>query len=165
MIENRDLILNLRQTRTTYEDIGALLGITKQRVQQICKKLGIQKASLPAKETYFQKKKKLLLENYIVNPSTECWEWVRSRTPTGYGSFSYLGKRAYAHRVAYSLLVDPEFNVFQGGRNDSSSTHVYHSCDNPSCINPEHLWLGTPEDNMRDRDLKAKTRSRDSKKN
>lgn len=153
-----ELIKQLRSERKSCKEIGELLGITGARVQQICKKKKIEKASLPQKPSYFEKRKKYLLDNYTENQTTGCWEWTRFKGVTGYGMMSFLGKRAYAHRVAYSLLKDHSLNVFLEGRNTETTTHVCHTCDNPSCINPEHLWLGTMEENIEDRDTKKKER-------
>jgi hypothetical protein len=80
-----------------------------------------------------------------------CLEWIGSLTDKAYGLFSYNGKTVKAHRFSYELFYEkiPEGMV------------VMHSCDNPKCVNPNHLSLGTQEDNIRDminknRDNKAK---------
>lgn len=73
-----------------------------------------------------------------------CWEWTGGYTQKGYGrtNTSILGKkrRWYAHRLAYTLIKGP---IPQG-------MQVMHSCDNPKCINPEHLSVGTNQDNVND---------------
>lgn len=154
-----EMIKQLRSERKTLKEIGEILGLTGQRIQQICKKKKIEKPPLPQKPSYFEKRKKFLLSNYTENPDTGCWEWNRFKGETGYGVMSFLGKRAYAHRVAYSLLKDHSLNVFLGGRNTETTVHVCHSCDNPRCINPEHLWLGTMEENIDDRETKKKQKN------
>ena len=72
----------------------------------------------------------------------DCIIWTGSKTPTGYGRLCYQGKNLSAHRASYV--------VYKGKIKDS--LHVLHTCDNPSCINPDHLYTGTHQDNMRDRE-------------
>ena len=71
----------------------------------------------------------------------DCWNWAGARTDRGYGVYAPLpGVLLRAHRVAYAL--------HNGGIDDSM--FVCHHCDNPSCCNPHHLFLGTPKDNVDD---------------
>jgi hypothetical protein len=76
----------------------------------------------------------------------ECWEWRRSKTPLGYGKMNIRGRVTYAHRVSYVLTKSPI----------PDGMCVCHMCDNPSCINPFHLFLGTKKDNTRDMILKKR---------
>lgn len=83
----------------------------------------------------------------------ECWEWMGSRLPTGYGHFYHrISEKKYttryAHRTAYELTNGA---IPQG-------MHVCHTCDNPACCNPTHLWVGTHKDNMHDRNRKGRDR-------
>lgn len=71
---------------------------------------------------------------------TQCWEWQRGTFPNGYGSVTIDGKATPAHRVAFSVFV----GKIPAGR------YVCHKCDNPLCCNPDHLFVGTPGDNMKD---------------
>jgi len=75
-----------------------------------------------------------------------CWEWRGDKTSNGYGVVAVDGKRIGAHRYVFNQLVEPV----------PSDLHVCHACDNPACVNPDHLWLGTDEDNMRDMRLKGR---------
>ena len=70
----------------------------------------------------------------------DCWEWQGSRVPKGYGSMWAWGRLWRAHRLSWTL--------WRGGIPDG--VLVLHKCDNPPCVNPEHLFLGTAQDNAND---------------
>lgn len=75
-----------------------------------------------------------------------CWEWQAGKDSSGYGTFKVFGKDEKAHRVAYSIINGdiPE------------DLHVLHKCDNPACVNPTHIFTGTPRDNMNDKIRKGR---------
>jgi hypothetical protein len=76
-----------------------------------------------------------------IKTEAECWDWTGARTNRGYGVYAPLpGVLLRTHRVAYAL---------HNGSIDES-LFVCHKCDNPSCCNPAHLFLGTPKDNVKD---------------
>ena len=77
-----------------------------------------------------------------------CVEFRGSRDKDGYGMMVYDGGLAKAHRVSYILANNIEM--------PHQSVFVCHSCDNPSCVNPEHLWLGSVTDNNRDKGIKGR---------
>lgn len=86
---------------------------------------------------------------YDVNPETGCWEWNRSRNWAGYGATRYNGQSTGAHRAYHAHYNGPI----------PAGMLVMHSCDNPCCVNPAHLSLGTQRDNMHDRDRKGRNRN------
>lgn len=89
------------------------------------------------------------LRQFKIGEKDECWEWQGSCNSNSYGIFnwkSYIG----AHVVSYRLFVGKIPKRY--GRR----LCVCHSCDNPSCVNPNHLWLGTQKQNLEDRDKKRR---------
>ncbi len=74
-----------------------------------------------------------------------CWLWQGSLTPLGYGQFSYLGDQR-AHRASWRIFCGEI----------PSGMFVLHRCDVRNCVNPEHLFLGTQADNIRDKVAKGR---------
>lgn len=85
-------------------------------------------------------------EKFITEPNIGCWLWIASKNNKGYGEISIKGKTMKAHRVSYEL--------YKG--NIPLGLCVCHICDIPSCVNPDHLFLGTHSDNMKDRQVKSR---------
>jgi hypothetical protein len=77
-----------------------------------------------------------------------CWEWKASKNHKGYGMIGWNGKVVVAHRVSYSLYTAP---IPKG------NFQIMHSCDNPGCVNPAHLSLGTQR--LNSDDMVAKNRA------
>lgn len=82
------------------------------------------------------------------NNADQCWFWERSTNKCGYGTFGFMGKPWLAHRFAYTVA---KADIPEG-------MCVCHSCDNPPCCNPAHLWLGTPLQNTQDAGAKLRLR-------
>lgn len=79
-----------------------------------------------------------------------CWRWVGYKSKMGYGYIKYMGKTTTAHRAAYMALVG-DFDT---------SLEVCHACDVPDCVNPNHLFLGTHYENMKDMQKKGRAAGR-----
>ena len=86
-----------------------------------------------------------------ITEAADCWLWIAARHIKGYGAVKYNKRMWKAHRVAWELVNGPI----------PESMLVLHHCDNPPCVNPKHLWLGTQQDNVADRDAKGRQASGD----
>jgi hypothetical protein len=88
--------------------------------------------SRPGREARFWQK---------VDKSAGCWLWTGNKLPSGYGTFRMRpGSMYYAHRLSWAIHYGPI----------PIGVYVCHKCDNPSCVRPEHLFLGSNSDNIRD---------------
>lgn len=76
-----------------------------------------------------------------VNRGDGCWEFRGGRTKKGYALFGHSARRVYAHRFSYELST---------GSPIPEGMLVCHKCDNPPCVRPDHLFVGTAGDNARD---------------
>jgi len=92
-------------------------------------------------------RKKFIEDNSTPVTESGCWIWEMCIGNDGYGKVSYKGKTYRAHRHSYEVFKD---DIPEG-------LLVCHSCDTPSCVNPEHLFLGTHQDNIGD--MVSKNRS------
>jgi hypothetical protein len=90
--------------------------------------------------------KRKFSKSYTKDPITGCWNWLRYKDRNGYGQVRVNYKAYYAHRYSYELYKGPIGDSF-----------VLHTCDNPACCNPDHLRLGTQQDNIKDCVAKERT--------
>jgi hypothetical protein len=86
--------------------------------------------------------------NYKIMPSG-CWEWQRCLNDTGYGRFGFKHQTIASHRFSATYLAGLTLNT---------GDCVCHRCDNPACVNPDHLFVGSHSDNMRDMTAKGRNR-------
>lgn len=87
-------------------------------------------------------------------PKGECWVWVAGHDGYGYGAIRYKGKSVVTHRVSWEMAN----GLIPDGMK------VLHRCDNPPCVNPDHLFLGTHQDNMADMKEKKRYANRHTKR-
>ena len=91
-----------------------------------------------------EKQLKKFNNKFVRGSDDECWEWTGYKNTDGYGKFYNNGNQRLAHRITLFL-----------------HTGLYgecacHKCDNPSCVNPNHLWWDTVKGNINDRDKKGR---------
>lgn len=92
---------------------------------------------------------------YIINEITGCWEWSLYKVAAGYGRITVNSKILYAHRYSYSI----HYGV------DIAGLIVRHRCDNPCCVNPEHLISGTQKENVHDISLRGRRNDHTGERN
>lgn len=124
--------------------IARTLGRSLGSVQSKARWMGLKGATnlgvfriIPIEERFWQN----------VGVSADCWEWQGTKDSKGYGLITDRRKNIGAHRLSWQLCYGPI----------PDGLYVCHSCDNPSCVRPEHLFLGTNQDNQRDASAKGRS--------
>ena len=102
--------------------------------------MNIERRELRSKERFWSR----------VNKTDTCWMWFADADRDGYGRFWYQERNHLAHRLSYLWLKGP------------INEYVLHTCDNPRCVNPEHLYDGTAQNNIDDAYIRGRKNDRGS---
>lgn len=141
--EARKAMMCLRRLQgQTLEQIAADYNLTRERVRQITQgikkphtvKVVIKKRKPTDEERFWRRVQK--------GGPDDCWYWKGYIGPVGYGNLHFHGKSTNAHRVSYEI-ANGEI---------PAGICVLHKCDNSTCVNPKHLYLGSQQDNVNDRE-------------
>jgi hypothetical protein len=91
-----------------------------------------------------------------VKTEDECWNWKGYKNEDGYGRTWINDCGYYAHRVIYDLVY-PNIITLSAPKNTDETGFILHTCDNPSCCNPKHLWVGNCSENIADKVKKGRS--------
>lgn len=149
--------MGMRMNRDEFTDgphcTCAICGLTFRRGYELTRKRAARPqycsvtCQSASKERYaLEKQAARVWSSVQVGDADACWEWKSHRDKRGYGKTNFNRRYSLAHRAVFQIVNGPI-------PNDIS---VCHSCDNPPCCNPAHLWLGTHQDNMRDAGRKGR---------
>lgn len=135
--------------RLSWRQMSVTLCVNQSTVRGLAWRNGIEKSNDARREAIKRGRWGLTAderyEKYVVR-SDGCWGWTGMTDAHGYGTFGHGGKHIRAHRFSYERTNGP----IPKGMN------ACHRCDNPACSNPEHIFIGTQGDNMRDAATKGR---------
>lgn len=135
--EEMDKLKSLINSLTNTE-IANMFNVSPQQIASILYYYKIKRKKKTSEQKFWEKVDK--------KEEDECWEWKACKDTCGYGIIWYNKKNTKTHRFSWIL----HYGKIPKG------TEVCHHCDNPPCVNPKHLWMGTHRSNMLD--MRAKNR-------
>lgn len=115
----------------------------------------MDKRKLRTNRVPLEKERERFLSRVDMKSDSDCWLWTGRTNPDGYGQFDCQNTAIASHRYMWSIL---------NGEIPSDMV-ICHKCDNPPCCNPQHLFMGTVQDNVRDRDTKGRQANHSGTKN
>jgi hypothetical protein len=151
-MDRLEVIKEMRPNHTLKE-IGTKLGVSGERVRQLINtNFPDLKRAKKRAETHEEMLERKFWERVDIKDDG-CWNYTGARTPYGYGRTTRDGIGVYAHRLVWEMAAGQIPETYGG-----MPSVVMHTCDNPSCVNPDHLRLGNMRLNMHDRDEKRRAR-------